>query len=198
MALGGGLAVLTTTELRIAAHFVAGLETQYGAEAALERALPELLAAASVDAMLRGELRSSLVDGDPAGTRVLPDATTLDLATAMHMERCGRAACADDDLVRHSDEQPYGVNNPRWQLFVSGSLPAIVDVEGAPAVYVVVWVGDDPLETDGDPLTDGSVAGSGTLSVRARAYGRLGARRGVEAIVARHEGRLRLMTWRQL
>ena len=198
MALGGGLAVLATTELRIAAHFVASLETQYAAEAALEQVLQEVLAAPSVDAILRGEIRSSRVDGDPAGTRVLPDATTLQLAAAVEVERCGRPACADGDRARRSEERPYGANNPEWQLYASGSLRALLDSDAAPAVYAVVWVGDDPLEGDDDPLTDGPAAGAGTLILRARAYGRLGSRRGVEAIVSRVGGRLRVLAWRQL
>ena len=198
MALGGGLAVLATTEVRIAAHFVASLETQYAAEAALEQVLPEVLTAASVDAVLRGEIRSSRVDGDPAGMRVLPDATTLQLAAAAAVERCGRPACADGDRAQRSEERPYGANNPQWQLYASGSLRAVLGSEAAPAVYVVVWAGDDPLEVDGDPLTDGSAAGAGTLMLRARAYGRLGTRRGVEAVVSRDDGRLRVVAWRQL
>lgn len=198
MALGGGLAVLATTEVRIAAHFVASLETQFAAEAALEQVLPEVLTAASVNAVLRGEIRSSRVDGDPAGTRLLPDATTLHLAAAAQVERCGRPACADGDRAQRTDERPYGPNNPEWQLYASGSLRALLDSDAAPAVYVVVWAGDDPLEGDGDPLTDGSAAGAGTLALRARAYGRLGTRRGVEAIVSRDGARLRILAWRQL
>ena len=198
MALGGGLAVVATTEMRIAANFVATLEAQYAAEAALEQVLPDVLTAASVDAILRGELRSSLVDGDPAGTRVLPDATTLELTTAAHLERCGRPVCADADRAQRTEERPSGANNPHWQLYASGSLQRILDVASAPSVYVVVWAGDDPLERDDDPLTDGPVAGAEALAIRSRAYGRLGVRRGVEAIVARSDGRLRVLAWRQL
>ena len=54
--------------------------------------------------------------------------------------------------------------------------------------YVVVMVGDDPSETDGDPLLDGNPArtpGSGVLSLRAEAFGPLGTHRVVEVTVAR-------------
>ncbi len=51
-------------------------------------------------------------------------------------------------------DRPWGMNNPRWQTFGSGWLRDIAPLADAPHVYVVVWIGDDPLETDGDPLRD--------------------------------------------
>ena len=51
---------------------------------------------------------------------------------------------------------------------------------------VVVWVADDPSETDGNPLQDGTLAtnpGRGVLAMMAHAYGRDGTRRVVEVTV---------------
>jgi hypothetical protein len=56
------------------------------------------------------------------------------------------------------------------------------------ALYVVVWLGDDPNEEDGDPLVDGGDAdanGRLMLLSRAEAFGPRGARRAVEAVLRR-------------
>jgi hypothetical protein len=55
-------------------------------------------------------------------------------------------------------------------------------------IYVAVMVGDDPSETDGNPLVDGNDAanpGSGVLSLRAEAFGPHGTHRVIEATMAR-------------
>jgi hypothetical protein len=49
------------------------------------------------------------------------------------------------------------------------------------AMYVVIWVADDPSEVDGAPTVDAN----GVLTVRAQAYGPGGTKRMVEATVAR-------------
>ena len=52
----------------------------------------------------------------------------------------------------------------------------------------MVLVGDDPSETDGDPLTDGiggTNPGSGVVALRAEAFGPHGTHRIIEATVAR-------------
>ena len=67
--------------------------------------------------------------------------------------------------------------------------------------YTVVWVADDPSETDMDPLTDGGESGGaenpgrGRLSITAHGYGPAGTRRIVEATVGRAEAVARL-SWR--
>jgi hypothetical protein len=203
LALGGGLAMLTATEARIAAHFGAGMHVLYGAEAAVERVLPDLLAAPDWDAVLDGTARSSFVDGPPAGTRTTPGGVVLDLAAATHLERCARAeTCTDAEMDAVSESRPSGANNARWQLYGWGPLRDLLPAGRSPSsVYVIVWVGDDPFETDDDPLRDGGSAtgaGRGVLLVRARAYGTSGARRGVEAVVAKGSGRLRVVSWREL
>jgi hypothetical protein len=70
------------------------------------------------------------------------------------------------------------------------------------SVYVAVWVGDDPSETDGNPLVDGEVAerpnpGRGVLTLLAHAYGP-SSRRAVEATVARADRGVRVLSWRQV
>jgi hypothetical protein len=48
-------------------------------------------------------------------------------------------------------------------------------------MYVVVWVGDDPSENDGDPQKDVN----GVLTLRAEAFGPAGANKMIEVTVAR-------------
>ena len=203
MALGGGLVMLTTTEARIAGHFQAGEQALYAAEAAIERVLPDLLAEQVWDRVLDGVSRSSFADGDPAGIRQLPDGTALDLGRAIHVERCGRPdPCTAQQMDTVTENRPSGPNNPRWQLYASGWLRDLAPEQQLRSrIYVVVWVGDDPLETDDDPLRDGSSSagdGASVLLLRARAYAARGVHRAVEAVIARGSDRLRVVAWRQL
>jgi hypothetical protein len=127
--------------------------------------------------------------------------------------RCGGAsACGDADMDAVTAARPWGRNNPRWTLWASGDLAALVADASAPRAYVLVWVADDPSENDAQPLRDGarpavvdaanpSNPGRGALWLHARAYGPSGTRRTVEAIVER-DGRwpatqLRLRVWRE-
>ena len=75
-------------------------------------------------------------------------------------------------------------------------------------IYTVVWVADDPSETDMDPFTDGgpsTLLGAGVeenpgrrrLSITAHAYGPAGTRRIIEATVARDERGMRVLSWRE-
>ena len=63
---------------------------------------------------------------------------------------------------------------------------------GVPDVAVIVWVGDDPAELDGDPTRDTQPAGDGTrapgacaVAVRAEGFSARGAHRTVMATVVR-------------
>jgi hypothetical protein len=99
-------------------------------------------------------------------------------------------------------ERPWGANNARWQTYGSGWLrdltPQAADV---PHAYVVVWIGDDPLETDGDPLTDDgdvNAPGHDVVLLRAAAYAAYAARRRIEVVVRRDEGVVRITSWREI
>jgi hypothetical protein len=93
-------------------------------------------------------------------------------------------------------DRPWGGDNPHWQVFASGTAEELLgDQPGLLPGYVVVWVGDDPAENDGDPLRDGGppdVAvrtsvnpGAGVLRLKAVAWGPRGSRREVDATVER-------------
>ena len=165
MALGAGLALLTATEARIAAHFAAGFEALYAADAAIERVLAELAVTADWDAVASGSARSSFVDGEPAGTRPLADGSELDLAAA------GTA----------------GTGGP-WRLYAHAPISQLLPAGRIRSrVYVVVWVAEAA-----------GAAGGDVLVLRARAYGVYGARRTVEASIARGDTRPRVLSWREL
>jgi hypothetical protein len=195
-ALAMSLAVMVSTESRVSATYRDGLETLYGAEAALERVLPDLAAAPGFDGILTGLSVSSFIDG-PAGLRRLPDGTFTDLRALTSMLNCGRVMCSDGDLDEAREERPWGQNNPRWQLYGHGSVASPGDAR----IYAVVWVADDPSETDMDPLVDGRSEdnpGRDRLSVTAHAYGPSGARRIVEATIARNDRGLHVLSWREI
>jgi len=128
MLLLSGLALsLTLTclvEWNITRAYGDGSEALYAADAALECAIGELMAMPDWSRALDGTAASITTDG-PAGTRVLPDGSRVDLRA------------------------------PAWQLFASGRLPSMLAGGIAnPDVYVAVWVADDESETDGNPLVD--------------------------------------------
>jgi hypothetical protein len=91
----------------------------------------------------------------------------------------------------YTDERPWGVNNPRWQLYAYGPLDEMLPTETLNSnMYVVVWIADDPSDNDDKPLIDGDTAagvnpGKGVLSMLAHAYGPSGVRRVIEVTIAR-------------
>jgi hypothetical protein len=210
-ALSMSLAVMVSTESRVAANYRDGIEVLYGAEGALERALPDLAAAPDLNAVLAGATTSSFIDG-PAGVRRMPDGTFTDLRALTSTVNCGRPVCSDVDLDEVRDERPWGPNNPRWQLYAYGRLtadPSTTLGAGGAWVYAAVWVADDPSETDQDPFTDGGPStlpgaedednpGRGRLALTAHAYGPNGTRRVIEATVSRGEQGFRVLSWREI
>ena len=86
-------------------------------------------------------------------------------------------------------ERPWGINNPRWELYAWGPIRQVTSaITGEPHMYVVVWIGDDQDDIDGDPLHDGVMPdnpGSGVVALVAHAYGPEQVRRVVAATIAR-------------
>jgi hypothetical protein len=189
-ALGMALSLTTMTEKRIASNYRDGVETIYAADASIERVMQDLLTVADWNKILDGSTTSSFVDGAP-GTRTLPDGSSFDLVQATAMVRCGKTSCSDADMNTSTEERPWGTNNPRWQLYAYGPATDLIETATLNShVYVVVWIGDDPAETDGLPLIDGDTGGGanpgkGVVSMLAYAYGPTGVRRVIEATVAR-------------
>lgn len=199
MALGMALILTTMTEGKIASNYRDGTEALYAADAAVERTIQDVLTVPDWNSILDGTMTSAFVDGPASGTRELPDGRTIDLTEATNMVRCGKiATCSDEDLNAITEERPWGKNNPRWQLYAYGPMSDMLPTESINSqMYVIVWVADDPAESDDNPLKDGlgkvgCVAGSdcvnlgkGVIAMMAHAYGPGGVQRVVEVTLAR-------------
>ncbi len=190
IALGTALILGTTTETKIVTNFRNNSESLYAADAALERAMDDMLTVPDWNYLLNGTAKSALVDGAPTGTRTLSDGTVLSLDEVINMANCQKTTvCSDADMNAITTERPWGVNNPRWQMFAYGKLNAVLPQGGINSpYYVIVMVGDDPSENDGDPMHDGVSStnpGSGVLAMRAEAFGPRGNHKVLELTIAR-------------
>jgi Tfp pilus assembly protein PilV len=208
--IGGALLLTTTVEVRVVRNFRSRVEAVYAADAALELAAADLATMPDWNPLLAGAVRSSFVDGAPDGPRILPGGVTLDLTEFVNTANCGKtSACSSADLSAVTADRPWGPNNPVWRPFVHGRLTDFAP--GSRSVfYLVVLVGDDPAENDGDPLQDGDDAtnpGSGVLVLRAEVFGPWGAHAVVEQTVVRPAaaaavgappGAVRLVSWREV
>jgi hypothetical protein len=197
-AIGTALVLTTSVDSKITRNFRISTEAFYAADAVLDRAVDDLRAIHDWSMVLSGAARSAFVDGSPAGTRALADGRRIDLGALVNLANCRKAAtCSDAEMDDATVDRPWAANNPRWQLFAWGRLDAIA-AEGAVSspFYVVVMAADDPSENDGDPLHDGRALcaqgqatecnpGTGTLVLRAEAFGPFGAHKILELTISR-------------
>ena len=190
-ALGSALVLNTSAETMIASNFRNAAEARYAADAIAERVLVELLAARNWNDWLDGSARSAFVDGQPGGTRVLPDGTTIDLSRITNTLNCGKSStCTIADMNAFLVGRPWGPNNPRWRLSAHGNLRDIHPTGTVESpFYVVAMVGDDSSENDGDPqhgtVTTAGNPGSGVVQLRAEAFGPRSAHKVLEATIVR-------------
>jgi Tfp pilus assembly protein PilX len=201
-ALGMALALISSSERQVAATYGWGAEVFYAADAAFERAFQDLSRATDWTAVLSGGT-STFVDA-AAESRVLPGRSAVTLSQTTDAMNCGRSPCSVADMQATTAARPWGVNNPIWHLYAYGPITdlspsGVIDSN----VYAVVWVADDPLETDGQPLidggsTDGPNPGAGLLEVLVHAYGPGGTRRVIEATLKRGDSRIRVLSWREV
>ena len=211
-ALGAALVLTTGSETMIAANYRNSVEGMYAAEAALERAMGEVLTVADWNQLLNGSVRSGFIDGAPSGPRTLADGATIDLGEVTNAVNCGKVtACSDADMNDPNQPgRPWGTNNPRWQLYAYGRLADMLAGTINSPFYVIVFVADDPSETDGDPLHDGAAPdtnpGSGVIALRAGAFGPRGSHKSLEVTVARGQdynngvgqAGFRMLSWREV
>jgi len=189
MALGTALILTTTTESKIVMNFRNSSEAAYAADAALERAMDDLLTVPDWNTLLTGATTSAFVDGAPTGIRHLADGKDLDLGEVLNFANCQKPTCSPSDYTAVTLERPWGPNNPVWQLYAYGKLNDLTPTGTVNSpYYVVVMVADDPSENDNDPRQDGVSAanpGSGVLALRAEAFGPFGTHKVIELTVAR-------------
>jgi hypothetical protein len=189
-AIGLGLALIVMMDRLATGNLRGSVAMLYAADAALELAARDLSQLDDWSLALSGQSRSAFADGEPSGVRPVPGGT-LDLTEATNRLNCGRAAsCTEAEMNANSRERPWGPNNPRWRLYAYGPLGNLgnnVQFARPADCYLAVWVGDDALEQDSDPLSDApeEEPGHGVLRIRAEAYGVAGGRRALEAELAR-------------
>jgi hypothetical protein len=158
------------------------------AEAALSLASADLALIQDWSTVLDGSVKSSFVDAPAPAVQTMAG-TTIDVPGLTNRLTCGSTAwCSDAQISAITAERPWGANNPRWQPFLYIRLDAVYAPAKTPPAYVVVWLGDDARETDGDAAVDGGGAddeGRFVLRARIEAFGTGGARRAVEAELRR-------------
>lgn len=180
LALGMAALALTDVEIVGAGSRQDGAQVLYAADAGLECVMDELSLAPDWSPGLSGAIQSRVSDATLQPTTVL--AGQLDLATLTA------------NLQTESDARNrWGPNGPRWRLFAYGRLEDFISGASPPQPYVAVWLADDEAETDGNPFVDDN----GYIRLHVMAFGARGARRIVEALIARMPAtnRTRLMGW---
>lgn len=196
-ALGLGLMVVTTSEGTLAVNNRDSSEALYAADAVVERVMQDLLLSTDWNGLLQGTTQSPFLDGAPSGTKQLPNnAGTIDLTALTNQLNCAKSTtCSAAEMNTATRERPWGVNNPRWMPYAYGPATSLIETGTISSpFYVVVWVGDDPRDSDNNPLVDGGVSanagyptnrGAGVIGLRAEAFGPNGAHRVIETTVAR-------------
>jgi hypothetical protein len=189
---GAALMAIVVTETMTAANHRGGIEAEYAAELALTQAIADLRLGAHPAALLSGVASGPFWDAVAGSRRLLPDGSEIDLDQIRNLANCGRVApCSPAEMAGNSTgDRPWGVNNPNWQFFERGPLEAVSPVVRHSPFYVLVLIGDDPAETDGDPTTDATepAAGAGVVMLRAEAFGVRGAHGTQTAVVRLKSG----------
>lgn len=206
-----GLSLVTAVDHLSMRNYRESTALRHAAEAAVELAARALSETPSWDAVLSGIAQADGADGAPSGTRE-EGGIRVDLTVQTNLVNCGQAGgCSAADLQAATADRPFGANNPHWRLFLYGPHRSLASWRHPVPAYILLWIGDDGREVDGDPERDGggpAGEGGGTVRVRADAFGRSGGRRAVEAelsrVCLREEGLpvclpgIRVQSWRDL
>lgn len=184
-----GLSLVTAVDQLSTRNYRESTALLYAADGAVELAARALSQTASWDGVLSGLVQADGVDGLPSGIRNPGGGIEVDLTAQTSLLNCGQAGgCSDADLQAVTADRPFGADNPHWRLFLYGPHASLATWRYPVPAYILVWIGDDGREVDGDPGRDGGGAageGGGVVRIRADAFGRDGGRRAVEAELAR-------------
>lgn len=176
-AVGVAMLMTSSTDAAIAGAFRDQRSAVYAADAIVARARDEI-AATDWPLLLGGSRSQTLVDGPPSGTRRLADGSMIDLRQVVNMANCQKpTACTNAELIAVTERRPWGMNNPRWQLYAYGPLRTMLPASVVePPWYVVLLVADDPL-LDED-----------VIALRGEAFGPRNSHGVTELLVARTSG----------
>jgi hypothetical protein len=187
-ALGIGLIMAVFMDRLATGNMAGSIAMLYAADAGIEIAAHDLAQVDDWNQVLAGAQQSGFVDGAPGGARGIPGGGGIDLTAATNQLNCGKSTtCTVAQMNASSRERPWGVNNPRWQLFAYGPMDRLIQFARPAPCYLAVWIADDGGERDGDPLNDAVdlQSGHGIVRVHAEAFGLAGSRRAIEAELAR-------------
>lgn len=181
-ALGLGLVTLTNLERAIAANYQGANEMLYAADAGVERAVMDIRLVPTWTDLLNGTARSGFVDGTTTPTG--PGNTAINLMTMTAKLQAQSDSAAS-----------WGPNNPQWRLYAYGPLSRMSAGSIKNLAYLIVWIADDPSETDNDSAADTN----GVITLVAQAVGVRAGSRMIEVTLAK-TGALgvRILSWREL
>jgi hypothetical protein len=187
-AVGMGLALVVFLDQLASGNHRGSVAMLYAADAGIELAARDLSLAPDWNAVLAGMASGSFTDGAPLGVKAIPGGGALNLTAETNVLNCFKVTtCTQAQMNASSRERPWGANNPRWRPYAYGPLQNVTGLARPVPCYLVVWLADDSRETDDDPLADAEPdePGRGVVRVRAEAFSSLGARRAIEAELAR-------------
>ena len=174
-ALGAAVIMVSNTETMIANNHRNSQEALYAADAAVERVVQDLLMVPRWNDILGGTVQSSFVDGSMTESKQLPGGGTVTLC-------CGTNTATGQLQAETDSANLWGANNPQWKLFAWGPMSEMLPNSQIDSpMYVVVWIADDPAETDSNAAADVN----GTVTLHAEALGPSGTRKVIEVTVAR-------------
>jgi hypothetical protein len=174
-ALGAAVIMVSNTETMIANNHRNSQEALYAADAAVERVVQDLLMVPRWNDILGGTVQSSFVDGSMTESKQLPGGGTVTLC-------CGTNTATGQLQAETDAANLWGANNPQWRLFAWGPMSEMLpNGQIDSPMYVVVWIADDPAETDSNAAADVN----GTVTLHAEALGPSGTRKVIEVTVAR-------------
>ncbi len=209
-ALGIGVMMAVFMDRLATGNQAGAVSLLYAADAGIAIAARDLARANDWNTVLSGAERSAFTDAAPAGVRDVPGGGTVDLSATTNLLNCGKTNnCTPAQMNATSHDRPWGVNNPRWKLYVYGPMAQLTELVRPAPCYLAVWIADDYREQDGDAeadAADDADAGHGIVRVHAEAFGAAGARRVLEAELSKicqggEDGCLpgiRVQSWQEL
>lgn len=181
-ALAAAVIMVSTTETKIGSNYKNSQEALYAADAGIERVVQDLLLIPRWNDVLSGAVQSSFNDGGAGSVKRFPGGGSATLCLPTGVSPCPSNTASGQLQAITNAAATWGANNPQWRLFAWGPLSDMLpNARIDSAMYVVVWVADDPAETDGNPQLDAN----GTLNLHAEAYGPSGTHKIIEVTVAR-------------